>query len=79
MVSAKGSGEGGGGKAVESISRVVTSVVVKVLQWDFYQSSEWIMKCDSLGGFHRRIAAFDAGCANATAGQDGLLHGFGYQ
>ena len=25
---------------------------------------------DSLGGFHLRIAAFDAGCANATAGQD---------
>ena len=24
---------------------------------------------DSLGGFHLRIAAFDAGCANATAGQ----------
>ena len=27
---------------------------------------------DSLGGFHLRIAAFDAGCANAAAGQDGL-------
>ena len=24
---------------------------------------------DSLGGFHLRIAAFDAGCANAAAGQ----------
>ena len=24
---------------------------------------------DSLGAFHLRIAAFDAGCANATAGQ----------
>ena len=34
---------------------------------------------DSLGGFHLRIAAFDAGCANAAAEQDGLLHGFGYQ
>ena len=34
---------------------------------------------DSLGAFHLRIAAFDAGCANAAAGQDGLLHGFGYQ
>ena len=34
---------------------------------------------DSLGAFHLRIAAFDAGCANAAAEQDGLLHGFGYQ
>ena len=34
---------------------------------------------DSLGAFHMRIAAFDAGCANAAAEQDGLLHGFGYQ
>ena len=25
---------------------------------------------DSLGGFHMRIAAFDAGCANAAAEQD---------
>ena len=25
---------------------------------------------DSLGAFHLRIAAFDAGCANATAGQE---------
>ena len=24
---------------------------------------------DSLGGVHRRIAAFDAGCENAAAGQ----------
>ena len=27
---------------------------------------------DSLGGFHLRIAAFDAGCANATVEQDAL-------
>ena len=32
--------------------------------------TEWIAKRDSLGGFHLRIAAFDAGWANAAAGQD---------
>ena len=35
--------------------------------WD---QADWIGKRDSLGGFHLRIAAFDAGCANAAAGQD---------
>ena len=34
---------------------------------------------DSLGAFRLRIATYDSGWVNATAEQDGLLHGFGYK
>ena len=61
------SGEGGGGKAVErSLGRDLRSCRVRR---GFLSIKRMDNECDSLGGFHLRIAAFDAGCANAAAGQ----------